>query len=287
MTSRDFWRLLEPIHAVVYFAPEPLAALSDAGYRGFWMGYFAGRAAPLGAASPELVHALFYNFDYRRVSRALPDAWSYASPEAALRARLAGSVLALRRQLGALADDDRIHIAADLAARAAQHAPLEGRPLYAANRSLPTPREPLARLWHAATLLREHRGDGHVSTLIHAGISGRTSHVLHAIATGTPKAVYEQARDFDDHQWQTEVDSLRDRGYVDRAGGLTAEGAAAKADVEARTDALAAAAYNTLSGAELDQLRQALRPITRAVVDAKDIPTPSPMGLDLTEALME
>jgi helix-turn-helix protein len=146
VTSRDFWRLLEPIHAVVYFAPEPLAALRAAGYRRFWMGYFAGRAAPLGAASPELVHALFYNFDYRRVSRALPDAWSYAPPEAALRARLAGSVLALRRQLGALADDDRIHIAADLAARAAQHAPLERRPLYAANRSLPTPRDP----WHAS-----------------------------------------------------------------------------------------------------------------------------------------
>jgi hypothetical protein len=64
VTSRDFWRLLEPIHAVVYFAPEPLAALRAAGYRGFWMGYFAGRAAPLGAASPELVHALFYNFDF-------------------------------------------------------------------------------------------------------------------------------------------------------------------------------------------------------------------------------
>ncbi|MFQ6231024.1 helix-turn-helix domain-containing protein, partial [Nocardia sp. NPDC002869] len=60
--ARQAWRLLEPLHAVTYFSPEPLQALKAAGYRGFWMGYFAGRAAPLGAAGPEVVHALFYNF---------------------------------------------------------------------------------------------------------------------------------------------------------------------------------------------------------------------------------
>jgi hypothetical protein len=287
VTSPDFWRLLEPIHAVVYFAPEPLAGLRAAGYRGFWMGYFAGRAAPLGAASPELVHALFYNFDYRRVSRALPDAWSYAPPggrptRPACRVGLGVAPPARRTgRRGPYPHRSRPRGTSRPTRAARGTAALRGKSIP------PDTARPLARLWHAATLLREHRGDGHVSTLTHAGISGRTSHILHAIATGTPKSVYERARDFDDHQWQTEVDSLRNRGYLDSAGGLTAEGAAAKADVEARTDALASAAYNTLSGAELDQLRQALRPITRAAVDAKDIPTPSPMGLDLTEALME
>src|SRR5688500_14287432 len=102
-TARDLWRLLEPIHAVTYFSPEPLAALREVGYRGFWMGYFAGRAAPLGAASAELVHTVFYNFTFDHVARALPDAWAFAPPEAALDARSTGSVAALRRHLGDLA----------------------------------------------------------------------------------------------------------------------------------------------------------------------------------------
>jgi hypothetical protein len=30
--------------------------------RGFWRGYFAGRAAPLGTASATVISASFYNF---------------------------------------------------------------------------------------------------------------------------------------------------------------------------------------------------------------------------------
>ncbi|CAI9403062.1 SCO6745 family protein [Nocardioides sp. T2.26MG-1] len=176
-TARRLWQLLEPIHAVTYFSPEPLAALRAAGYRGFWMGYFAGRAAPLGPASAELTHAVFYNFAFEHVARALPDAWGYAAPEAALAARLEGSVAALNRHLGGRhlgggTPDAAVGRAAELAERAAGAAPLEGRPLFAANRALAQPDEPLARLWQAATLLREHRGDGHVAALVTAGIGG-------------------------------------------------------------------------------------------------------------------
>src|SRR5688500_7564154 len=98
--ARKLWQRLELVHAVTYFAPEATGALRDAGYRGFWMGYFAGRAAPLGAAGPDVVRALFYNFAPARVARALPDAWGFAPPEAALSARLDGSMAALRRILG-------------------------------------------------------------------------------------------------------------------------------------------------------------------------------------------
>ncbi|HWI43154.1 MAG TPA: hypothetical protein VNS81_06005 [Nocardioides sp.] len=188
--ARQLWMLLEPIHAVTYFAPEPLAALRDAGFRGFWMGYFAGRAAPLGPVGADVVHALFYNFTPGRVERALPDAWQHGSPEAALAARLDGSVAALRRSLRGAASDSTIERAADLASRVAHAQPAEGRALFAANRSLPQPEEPLARLWHAATLLREHRGDGHVATLVAAGIGGRESHVFHALGSDTPRDVY-------------------------------------------------------------------------------------------------
>lgn len=281
--ARDLWQLLEPIHAVVYFAPEPLEEFRTAGYRGFWMGYFAGRAAPLGSVGTDVVHALFYNFAYERVSRAVPAAWSFAPPDEALVARTRGSVRALRRALGEAADGPDVARAAELAMRAARSAPLEGRALFAANRSLPVPEEPLAQLWHAATLLREHRGDGHVAVLSAAGIAGRDSHVLHAIASGIPRAVYTPARDFDAAEWMSRHDALSERGLVED-GRLSPRGQQLKAEIEERTDQLAATAYDALTDSELDELARLLRPLTRAVVREGDIPLDNPMGLNLSES---
>lgn len=281
--ARELWRLLEPIHAVTYFSPEPLATLREAGFRGFWMGYFAGRAAPLGPAPAELVHALFYNFTADHVRRALPDAWAFASPDAALHARQIGSVAALRRHLGELAASPDIARAADLAMRAADGAPIPGRPLFAANRALPVPIDPMDRLWHGATLLREHRGDGHVVALTAAGIMGRESHVLHALATQTPAEVYATARHLGPEEWERILSELGDRGLVDSAGDLTVAGRATKQQIEDLTDDLAVPAYDGLTDEELEELQQALAPIAAAVVASGDIPAKSPMGLDLTD----
>lgn len=278
--ARTLWQLLEPIHAVGYFAPEPREALKQAGYRGFWMGYFAGRAAPLGTAGPELVHALFYNFSFERVAHALPSAWEFAPPSAAIDARTAGSVAALRRALGAAADGPEVARAAELASVAATAAPPEGRGLFASYRALPEPSEPLTRLWHAATLLREHRGDGHIAALLTAGIGGRESHVVQHLAVGNPREVYRVARDFDDAEWERCHASLRSKGLAD-ADGLTAHGKAVKAEVEQRTDELAAPAYAALRAEEQRELESLLRPIARAVVAAGDIPLDAPQGLDL------
>jgi hypothetical protein len=282
--ARELWALLEPLHAVVYFSPEPLEALRSAGYRGFWMGYFANRAAPLGAAGAGLVHAVFYNFSRDRVARALPSAWEFAPPAVALEVREKGSAAALRRHLGKSADGPDVARAAELASRAASAAPEEGRVLFAANRALPEPEDPLSRLWHAATLLREHRGDGHVATLVSAGIGGRESHVFHALAHGTPREVYTVARDFDDEEWSQHVESLRRRDLATDSA-LSPAGAALKAEIERRTDELAAPAYDVLTEVERDELASLLRPMARAVVRSGDLPLDSPMGLDLRTLL--
>ena len=68
--ARHLWQLYEPLHAVTYFAPEARAAFVGAGLRGFWRGYFAGRAAPLGAVPAAPVTALFYSFAPAMVARA-------------------------------------------------------------------------------------------------------------------------------------------------------------------------------------------------------------------------
>ncbi|MER7559099.1 hypothetical protein ABTZ46_19305 [Nocardioides sp. NPDC126508] len=282
--ARRLWKLLEPIHAVGYFSPEPIALLKEAGYRGYWMGYFAARSAPLGPVPAEVVHAVFYNFAFSHVSRALPDAWGFAPPEAAHEARRSGSVAALRRQLGALADSEDVARAASLASRAALSAPLEGRPLYAALRSLPVAEDPLTLLWDAATRLREHRGDGHVAALLTAGIGGRESHVFHALATGLSPSVYATSRNIHETEWDSLVSGLRSRGLVASDGhSLTAAGEETKAGIESTTDALAASAYATLDSAEVEELITLLRPLTKAVVASGEIPGQSPMGLNLDD----
>ena len=164
------WRALEPYHAVTYFAPEARAATDAMGCKGGWMSYFGLRAAPLGTTPPGVVTALFYNFHPDRVARALPAAWAVAEPERFLRARLSSIDEALRRLLGDAVASDELAEAAELAEEAAMAAPTAGRALAAANAALDRPEEPHLALWHAQTVLRESRGDGHVAALVAAGL---------------------------------------------------------------------------------------------------------------------
>lgn len=276
-TARRLFDRFEPIHAVTYFALESRAAFGEAGLRGFWMGYFAGRSAPLGAVPAEVVTAVFYNFAPSQISRALPDAWERASPADALRARESSAVAALRRC--GVTDDEGVRIAADLLAKAARSAPSGGRPLFAANLALPWPDDPVAKLWHATTLLREQRGDGHVAVLVADGIGGRDCNVLHSVADGVPRDFIMASRQYDDDEWRACSDRLAARGVLDDAGALTDSGLEIKRRIEDTTDALALSAFDALDDAELETLFGVLTPVTRAVIDGGDIPAATPMGL--------
>jgi hypothetical protein len=278
--ARRFFDRFEPVHAVTYFSPESRAAFDALGYRGFWMGYFAGRSAPLGIVPNEVVTAAFYNFAATRVAKALPAAWEVASPDAALRARQDSAVATLRRYG---LTDDSVETAADLATKAARSAPLDGRPLFAANAALPWPSHPLAALWHATTLLREHRGDGHVAVLTSVGLSGRESNVLHAAAGRVPKEMIMRSRDYDDAQWQHFSGRLAQRGLLTSNGELTDAGRDLKQRIENTTDELALSALDGLDDAEVEQLFQALTPTARTVVAGGDVPAATPMGLSRDE----
>lgn len=283
--ARRFYDRFEPVHAVTYFAPEARAALDGLGYRGFWMGYFAARSAPLGIVPRDVVTATFYNFAPERVAKALPTAWEIAGPEAALRARQQSAVAALRRY--GITADESVTVAAELAGRAAREAPLDGRPLFAANRALPWPEDPVAALWHATTLLREQRGDGHVAVLAAAGITGRESNVLHAAAGRIPRDYIARTRDYDEAAWRHHERRLAERGLLDDDGSLTDTGRDLKGRIESETDALALSALDSLTDDEVETLFRALTPITRAVVAGGDIPGVTPMGLsrdDLDDA---
>jgi hypothetical protein len=279
--ARRFYDRFEPVHAVTYFAPEARAALDGLGYRGFWMGYFAARSAPLGIVPTEVVTAIFYNFAPERVAKALPTAWQIAGPDAALRARQESAVAALRRY--GITADESVRTATKLAGKAARQAPFDGRPLFAANLALPSPDDPLAALWHATTLLREQRGDAHVAVLAAAGISGRESNLLHAAAGGVPRDYMARARDYDEAAWRHHEERLAERGLLNNDGSLTAAGRQLKDDIESSTDTLALSALDALSDDEVEALFQALTPIARAVIAGGDVPAVTPMSLHRDE----
>jgi hypothetical protein len=264
-TARRLHLLVEPIHLVTYFADEPTEALMALGLRNYWDGYFAGRAAPLGRVPAEVVDAIFYNFAEGEVSRHIPRVWDVTTPESALAARERGSVAALRRILGDLADAPGLARAAELATRAATGAPTEGRALYAALRALPVPEEPVARLWHAATLLREHRGDGHNTALVTEGIGGTQAHVLHALSEGIPAQTFGRVHHLPTTQLAAVIDGMRARGLIDDSGWLSDAGRETKQRVESLTDDLATPAYDVLSPSELDQLVADVEPISAAL----------------------
>ncbi len=275
--ARRFFDRFEPVHAVTYFAPEARAALDGLGYRGFWMGYFAARSAPLGMVPREVVAATFYNFAPERVAKALPAAWEIAGPEAALRARQESAVAALRRY--GIESGENVSVAAELAGRAARGAPLDGRPLFAANLALPWPEDPLAALWHATTLLREQRGDGHVAVLAAAGVSGREANVLHAAAGRVQRDYIARTRDYDEAAWRHHERRLAERGLLTDDGSLTEAGRRLKDEIESSTDGLALSALDALTDDEVETLFQALTPVTRAVIAGGDIPAATPMSL--------
>lgn len=264
--ARRLFDLVEPI-AVVTYGDEPTKAVMALGPLTMWDAYFAGRAAPLGPTAPaEVVHAIFYNFADGEVARHIPRVWDMVTPEGAVAARQQGSVAWIRRILGDVADRPGVTRAADLLVKAGLSARTEGRVLYAAVRTLPVPTEPVARLWHGANLLREHRGDGHIAALLTVGIGGTESHVLHALSEGMPAEQFGRVSHLPHRQLAAVVAGMQSRGLIGDDGWLTAAGRLAKEQVETLTDDLAAPAYDILEPDELDLLVEDLEPLAQLLV---------------------
>ena len=269
-TARRMFELLEPICLVTYFADECNEELAALGHRTYWDGYFASRAAPLGRVPAQVVHAAFYNFADGEAARHIPSAWETAPPAVCVAAWRRGSAASVRRILGAeLADSPGLVRAADLTTKAATSAPTAGRVMYAGMRTLPVPTDPVARLWHSATMLREHRGDGHVAALVGARIGGTEAHVLSALEMGIhPPESFGRIHHLPKQRLAAVMDGLHERGLVDTDGRFTDAGRETKQRIEALTDELAAPPYDALSPAELDELVAELEPITATLVAA-------------------
>ncbi|MET8450103.1 hypothetical protein [Streptomyces sp. NPDC005209] len=264
--ARAAWRRLEPVHGMIYFAPEARRRYADLGLSGR-AGYFASRSAAFGRASAELVIATFYNFNPDMVRKAVHGVWDATTPQQVLDARNAAASEALRRagihELPAF--DEVLALTRKAAQAAGEHA--QGRPLFAAHAALPWPDEPVLQLWHAQTLLREFRGDGHVACLLTEGVGGLEALILHAVTGDVPVDFLKASRAWPEDEWADTKERLRTRGLLD-GDSLSPEGVRLRQHIEDRTDRLALPAYAALGDSGCERLAELASPFGRAVVEA-------------------
>lgn len=265
-TAHAAWRRLEPVHGMIYFVPEGRRRYAELGLSGR-AGYFTSRSAALGRASAELVISTFYNFHPALVRQAVRGVWDTVTPQQVLDARYAAAGEALRRagihELTAL--DEVVELTRRAAESACEHA--QGRPLFAAHAALPWPEEPVLRLWHAQTLLREFRGDGHVACLLSEGVGGLEALILHAATGEVPVDFLKASRAWPEEEWAGTAERLRERGLLD-GDLLSPQGVLLRRHIEDRTDRLALPAYAALGDAGCERLAELASPFGRAVIEA-------------------
>ncbi|SCF39072.1 hypothetical protein GA0074695_6484 [Micromonospora viridifaciens] len=273
--ARLMWAHFEPVHAVTYFHPRARAAYEAVGLRGYWRGYFAGRAAPLGPVDAPMVVAAFFSFAPAMVARALPAVWRLATPQEALRARLTGAVQALAEFTYQLPESHLVE-AADLLAEAAERVEPAGRVLGAANAALPRGEYPLARLWQAATTLREHRGDGHVAALVTTGLDP-VEVVAWRCRLDQSREFHQLARGWTGEEWAAAEERLVEKGWLTAEHTPTEQGRATFRAVEEATDRAALGPWRALGAERTARLRELLEPIASRCRTI--IPPQSPIGL--------
>lgn len=267
--ARALYTVIEPLHNTLFFAPDVQQAWSDLGLEPRGQGYFAGRAAPMGAVGPDLVAAIFFNFNPQLVSAVLPGAWDIASPADVLQAR-AAAIEGLFRRLDA--PFDGLDEATALAREAVAAADLQGRPLGSANAAVEPFGSPFADLWQALAVLREHRGDGHVALLTAAGCSRVESLVVFTSwQDRVSRRFLQRSRLWDEQAWAAGQQRARQRGWLDDDGALTAVGAAWRDELEHETDRLAALPYAALGPDRCQRLFALLHPLAVTVAQADDV----------------
>ncbi|MEW2563728.1 SCO6745 family protein [Streptomyces griseorubiginosus] len=277
---RRLWHLLEPLHAVLYYAPEVFEEAAALGYdtKERWPSYFPLRAAPLGAVGAERVASAFYSFSPRMVAEHMDSAWSVADPHAVKAARLRGVDRAYRALFGDRVDGPELAEAARLARRAAESVDTAGRPLAAANAELEWPDAPHLQLWQAATILREHRGDGHIAALLVSGLDPVESLVSFA-AIGAASVERFGSRGWSAGEWRAARERLTARGLVDESGEATDAGRDLRHRVEHQTDQLAAQPWQLLGATDTDRLADLLGDFWVAVLSSGLLPSETTLGI--------
>jgi hypothetical protein len=267
---------------MIYFTPYRRDAYGSIGITDERMAYFASRSAAMGPVPADTVVATFFNFNPVIIHKAIPAAWDITTPGLVLASRLEAVDLSLRQAWGEAVGGPQVREAADLARRVAERAcdRPEGRPLFGAHAALPWPEAPHLVLWHAQTLLREYRGDGHVALLLTEGLDGVEALITHAATGAIPAGSLRTTRAWSERDWAAGVDRLRSAGWL--AGGpelaLSPVGQLRRQSIENRTDELACYPYEAIGEDGCARLAALVGPLARAVV-AADLGFPAALAV--------
>ncbi|MEV8017043.1 hypothetical protein AB0O76_11985 [Streptomyces sp. NPDC086554] len=275
--SRTLWLRTEPLHAVIYFEEGCRAMGRALGLKGFWMGYFAARTAPMGPVEPGAATAALGVFAPGMVARALPSAWQYAHPGRIVEERAAHSARALRSLVPDI--EKRVAELVPPLAAMVEDAPSPARPLFTANREVSERTDPVQRLWQLATCVREFRGDAHVAALADHGLDSCEALVLAAATDRVDPGTIRQDRGWSEQEWAEAVDRLRGRGLLDGEGHITEHGRTERELIEDATDRLSARLLRPLGARDADTLLAALEHPVRQILAAEVLPFPNPIGL--------
>ena len=169
--------------------------------------------------------------------------------------------------------------AAEIARAAALAAPTAGRPLAAANAALSWPDPPHLQLWQAQTVLREHRGDGHVAALLTAGLDPVEALLLFAADQDLDGDWLRTRRGWSEPEWAQARERLVARGLIEPAGPLTPAGRAAREAVERCTDELADHPWAAVGDERANRLVELVAPLVAAIVAGEGFLPVNPMGL--------
>ena len=259
--ARQMWECVERYHQLCYWAPEVREAGAAAGLKGFWMNYFATRAAPLGPVPASVVESLFFYYAPARVRRAIPDAWTFSTPAEVLAARYDGMEAALRRELGELAGSDSIRRSTETVRNACEAANPVGRVLFAGWASLDWPDEPHLALWHGCTLLREYRSGCHLIALAAAGLDGCESVVSQVAVDEAPREWIQEEAGWTEAEAAGAYERLWRRGWVDADGRAADAGFAGRAEVEKMTDRLDSLQWAAIGDEAADALLADMAPL--------------------------
>lgn len=280
--SRVMWRKYEPIHSSLYFYPLAAQKYREIGLKGGWMSYFASRSATLGTPDKYIVQAVFYHFSPDLVSRAIPDAWTFAKREEILATRLqlahhlissANAIPNTRASKQQLAD--LLEIAKSL--------PPEGRVLYASLVDMNWTSSPEITLFGIASLLREHRGDTHNAVLLSNSISGVQSHLLQIASGRVSHDSLFPNRGWNEGEWETGLKDLIERGILASESTsikptFTEAGKELKSKIEADTDTNSDP-WTQLAPSTRQQFAQLLENISTSVKTFVAFPKENPIGV--------
>jgi hypothetical protein len=233
----------------------------------FFPGYVWGRAAALGTPVPSVVASTFGVFEPGLISAVYEAGVASVERDVILDARASGGA----ESVGSVAGEAECAAIADPLLDALGGLDAMGRPLFGALRSLPTPTSPAGRLWRAAELVREHRGDGHLAVLIGAGLNAVEANVLTERWLGYGIGEYSASRGFGPEALGAAVATLEARGWM-ASGDLTDAGRSARNAIEAATDASQASLVDAC-GAGLDDIVAGAEVIAARLIAARSVPT--------------